>query len=147
MAEQQIGVINEFFAHISVAGVELSDTMRVGDTIHIKGHTTDSEQAVDSMQIEHEQVQEAQGRSGRGDQGEGPRASRRPGLQGHLGAATPLPLRPFPVQADSVLYLFGGQPFQDLVRRLPATLATRYRDPRQQHGARREDGRRPGDAA
>jgi len=59
MAEQQIGVINEFFAHISVAGVELSDTMRVGDTIHIKGHTTDMEQIVDSMQIEHEQVQEA----------------------------------------------------------------------------------------
>ena len=59
MAEQQIGIINEFFAHISVAGVELSDTMRVGDTIHIKGHTTDLEQTVDSMQIEHEQVQEA----------------------------------------------------------------------------------------
>jgi translation initiation factor IF-2 len=59
MAEQQIGVINEFFAHINVAGVELSDTMRVGDTIHVKGHTTDMEQTVDSMQIEHEQVQEA----------------------------------------------------------------------------------------
>jgi len=59
MAEQQIGVINEFFAHISVAGVELSDTMHVGDTIHVKGHTTDLEQTVDSMQIEHEEVQEA----------------------------------------------------------------------------------------
>ncbi len=59
MAEQQIGVINEFFAHINVAGVELSDTMRLGDTIHIKGHTTDLEQTVDSMQIEHDQVEEA----------------------------------------------------------------------------------------
>jgi putative protease len=59
MAEQQIGVINEFFAHINVAGVELSDTMRVGDTIHVKGHTTDLEQTVDSMQIEHDQVEEA----------------------------------------------------------------------------------------
>jgi putative protease len=59
MAEQEIGVINEFFAHINVAGVALSDTMRVGDTIHIVGHTTDLEQSVDSMQIEHEQVQEA----------------------------------------------------------------------------------------
>jgi translation elongation factor EF-Tu-like GTPase len=59
MAEQEIGVINEFFAKISVAGVALSDTMRVGDTIHIVGHTTDLEQTVDSMQIEHEQVQEA----------------------------------------------------------------------------------------
>ena len=59
MAEQEIGVINEFFARINVAGVSLNDTMRVGDTIHIKGHTTDLEQSVDSMQIEHEQVQEA----------------------------------------------------------------------------------------
>ncbi len=59
MAEQEIGVINEFFARINVAGVSLNDTMRVGDTIHIKGHTTDLEQPVDSMQIEHEQVQEA----------------------------------------------------------------------------------------
>jgi putative protease len=59
MAEQQIGVVNEFFAHINVAGVALSDTMRVGDTIHIKGHTTDLEQAVESMQIEHDQVEEA----------------------------------------------------------------------------------------
>ena len=54
MAEQQIGVINEFFAQINVAGIELSDTLRVGDTIHIKGHTTDLEQTVDSMQIEHD---------------------------------------------------------------------------------------------
>ncbi len=59
MAEQEIGVINEFFARINVAGVALSETMRVGDTIHIRGHTTDLEQTVDSMQIEHEQVQEA----------------------------------------------------------------------------------------
>jgi translation initiation factor IF-2 len=59
MAEQEIGVINEFFARINVAGVALTDTMRVGDTIHIKGHTTDLEQTVDSMQIEHEQVEEA----------------------------------------------------------------------------------------
>ena len=59
MAEQQVGIINEFFARINVAGVELSDTMRVGDTIHIKGHTTDLEQTVDSMQIEHDKVEEA----------------------------------------------------------------------------------------
>jgi translation initiation factor IF-2 len=60
MAEQQIGVINEFFAKISVAGIELSETLRVGDTIHIKGHTTDLEQAVDSMQIDREEVEEAE---------------------------------------------------------------------------------------
>jgi len=39
--------------------IELSDSLRVGDQIHIKGKTTDFEQTVDSMQIEHEAVQEA----------------------------------------------------------------------------------------
>jgi putative protease len=59
MAEQQIGVINEFFARINVAGIELNDTLRVGDTIHIKGHTTDLEQTVDSMQIDGVGIEEA----------------------------------------------------------------------------------------
>jgi putative protease len=59
MAEQQIGVINEFFAKINVAGIELNETLHVGDTIHIKGHTTDLEQTVDSMQIDREEIEEA----------------------------------------------------------------------------------------
>jgi putative protease len=59
MAEQKIGVVSMYFARISVAGVELSDTIHVGDTIHIKGHTTDVEQVVESMQIEHDMVEEA----------------------------------------------------------------------------------------
>jgi len=59
MPEERIGVVNDYFARIGVAGIDLEGTLRVGDTIHIKGHTTDIEQVVESMQIEHEQVQEA----------------------------------------------------------------------------------------
>jgi len=59
MAEEKVGVVSDFFARINVAGINLSAPLRVGDTIRIKGHTTDFEQTVDSMQIEHEQVEEA----------------------------------------------------------------------------------------
>jgi translation elongation factor EF-1alpha len=59
MAEERVGVVNDYFAHIGVAGIDLEGPLRVGDTIHIRGHTTDLEQRVDSMQVEHEQVEEA----------------------------------------------------------------------------------------
>ena len=59
MPEQRIGVVNDYFAKIEVAGIDLEGTLQVGDTIHIKGHTTDLEQTVDSLQVEHEQVPEA----------------------------------------------------------------------------------------
>ena len=59
MPEERIGVVNDYFARIGVAGIDLEGTLRVGDTIHIKGHTTDLEQVVESIQIEHEQAQEA----------------------------------------------------------------------------------------
>jgi putative protease len=52
----EIGRITHYFANINVAVVELSDSLAVGDTIAIKGSTTDFEQVVKSMQIEHESV-------------------------------------------------------------------------------------------
>ncbi len=61
--EQDIGRVMDYFAKISVAGIDLTGKLRVGETIHIKGHTTDLEQVVESMQVEHEPVEEA----GRGD--------------------------------------------------------------------------------
>ena len=61
MPEERIGVVNDYFAKISVAGIDLEGALRVGDTIHIKGHTTDLEQAVESIQIEHAPVEEANG--------------------------------------------------------------------------------------
>ena len=60
MSEQEIGVISHYFDHINVAALEITDgELSVGDTIHIKGHTSDFTTTVDSMQIEHESVEKA----------------------------------------------------------------------------------------
>ncbi|HLB29068.1 MAG TPA: EF-Tu/IF-2/RF-3 family GTPase [Dehalococcoidia bacterium] len=59
MAEEEVGQVTDYFAHIGVAGIDLTGTLRVGDVIHIKGHTTDLEQVVESIQIERAPVQEA----------------------------------------------------------------------------------------
>ncbi len=57
--EKQVGRVTHYFGKVGVAAIELEDELRVGDTIHVKGHTSDWTQKVDSMQIEHQQVQEA----------------------------------------------------------------------------------------
>lgn len=59
MSEEVIGTVSDFFAHPVVAAIELTGTLKLGDKIHIKGHTTDLELNVDSMQINNEPVQEA----------------------------------------------------------------------------------------
>jgi translation elongation factor EF-1alpha len=59
MPEEKVGVVKDYFAKISVAGMDITGKLKAGDTIHIKGHTTDFEQVVGSMQIEHDQVEEA----------------------------------------------------------------------------------------
>jgi len=56
----EIGHVTHFFSKISVAVIELSAPLAVGDTILIKGPTTDFEQVVESMQIEHKNVQRAE---------------------------------------------------------------------------------------
>lgn len=56
---RKVGNITHFFNKIGVAVIELSDTLKTGETIKIRGATTDFDQPVDSMQIEHETVQEA----------------------------------------------------------------------------------------
>jgi len=57
MQEKEIGRITHYFSKIGVAVIEVTDgTLSVGDTIHIKGHTTDLTETVESMQIEHESV-------------------------------------------------------------------------------------------
>jgi len=57
--EKEIGKVSSYFTHVSVAAIELTGKLKVGDKIHIKGHTTDFEQKVDSMQIERKEVKEA----------------------------------------------------------------------------------------
>jgi len=59
MPEEVIGKISDFFARPVVAGIELAGALKVGDKIHIKGHTTDLELVVDSMQINNVNVSEA----------------------------------------------------------------------------------------
>jgi len=56
----QIGHITHFFSKISVAIVELTAALAVGDRILVKGPATDFEQVVDSMQIEHQNVSRAE---------------------------------------------------------------------------------------
>lgn len=59
MPEVEVGKVTDFFAHPVVAGITLSAPLNVGDKIHIKGHTTDLELTVDSMQISNANVQAA----------------------------------------------------------------------------------------
>jgi selenocysteine-specific translation elongation factor len=59
MPEEEIGKVSDFFAHPVVAGVELSGKLKVGDLVRIKGHTTDLEMTVSSMQINNVDVTEA----------------------------------------------------------------------------------------
>jgi len=59
MPEVVIGNVTDFFARPIVAGIEITATVKVGDKIHIKGHTTDMELTVDSMQINNVDVQQA----------------------------------------------------------------------------------------
>ena len=57
---REVGRVSHFFRKISVAVIELKDTISVGDKILIKGPTTNLEQTVESMEIEHEGVQQAE---------------------------------------------------------------------------------------
>jgi len=56
----EIGRITHFFSKINVAVIELKAPLNVGDTIVVKGPNTDFEQVVDSMQIEHANLQRAE---------------------------------------------------------------------------------------
>ena len=63
MREERVGVISHYFTRLGVAAVQLEGELRVGDTIHIKGHTFDFTQKVESMQKDHRAIECA----GRGD--------------------------------------------------------------------------------
>ena len=55
---ERIGVVTHYYGHLSVAVVKLEPgiTLRVGDNIHIKGHTSDFGQRVESLQVGHTPV-------------------------------------------------------------------------------------------
>ena len=60
MKEVEVGKVADFFQKIGVVAIEVtSGEIKVGDTIHFLGHTTDFSQKINSMQIEHDSVQTA----------------------------------------------------------------------------------------
>ncbi len=59
MGERAIGKVTHYFGKLGVAAVSLTEPLRVGDRIHVVGHTTDETVTVDRMQVDHEDVQAA----------------------------------------------------------------------------------------
>lgn len=59
MAEHPVGTVSHYYGKLEVADIELSGQLKVGDTVHIVGHTSDFTQTVTSIQIEHETVDSA----------------------------------------------------------------------------------------
>ena len=65
MPEQLIGRVSHYYSKLGVAGLSLTEPLHQGDRIHFVGHSygttspTDVEQTVDSMEIDHHQVDEA----------------------------------------------------------------------------------------
>mgnify|MGYP001820667131 FL=1 len=60
MTETRIGTVTHYWGKLHVAGVTLTDgELHEGDTIHIKGYTSDFEQRVRSMEIDHKHVDTA----------------------------------------------------------------------------------------
>jgi hypothetical protein len=57
--EERIGIVTHYFSHLMVATVALeTGVLRTGDTIHIKGHTSDFRQVIESMELNHVHVDE-----------------------------------------------------------------------------------------
>ena len=63
MPDEVVGKVSHYFPRPMVVGIDLTGTLKIGDKIHVLGHTTDFEMVVDSMQIDNRQVEAA----GRGD--------------------------------------------------------------------------------
>jgi putative protease len=59
MPEEKIGVVTHYFGKAAVAALQLSAELHLGDRIHFHGHTTDFEMSIESMQIEHTNVEKA----------------------------------------------------------------------------------------
>ncbi len=57
---EKVGRITHFYSKASVAILDLIAPLNKGDKIVIRGSTTNIEQTVDSMEIEHKQVANAQ---------------------------------------------------------------------------------------
>jgi hypothetical protein len=54
--EVEIGRVTHYYNHINVAVLKLNENLKLGDLIHIQGHSTDFTQRVSSMEVEHHAV-------------------------------------------------------------------------------------------
>lgn len=59
MAKKEIGEVFSYYSKIGVAAIKLKSALKKGDKVHIKGHTTDFEQTMKGMQIDHKKVEKA----------------------------------------------------------------------------------------
>jgi putative protease len=57
--EKQIGTVTHYYSRLSVAVLNLTAEIHQGDEIHIRGRITDLQMKVDSLEIEHSQVESA----------------------------------------------------------------------------------------
>lgn len=58
--EEALGTVTHYYSHLNVAIVQINTgALRTGDRVHIKGHTTDLSQVVESIEYEHQHVDEA----------------------------------------------------------------------------------------
>ncbi len=59
MAEKEIGRVTNYFSKIGVAVIKLTAPLKLGDEVRIRGGTRDFQQTVESMQVEHQPIEEA----------------------------------------------------------------------------------------
>ena len=59
LREEDVGVVTHYWAGLGVAGVHLNAPLDAGDRIHVVGHTSDFEQTVGSLEIEHRRIEHA----------------------------------------------------------------------------------------
>jgi ATPase subunit of ABC transporter with duplicated ATPase domains len=58
--EEALGTVTHYYSHLGVVVIQLNKgTLKIGDTIHVKGHSTDFTQKVESMEYEHQHVDQA----------------------------------------------------------------------------------------
>ncbi len=57
---ERVGIVTHYYNHLSVAIIQIeTGVLRIGDVVHIKGHTSDFRQPVESMEVDHVHVAEA----------------------------------------------------------------------------------------
>jgi len=59
MADKQIGVVSNFFAHVGAAAIKLTGALKIGDVIRITGGEKDFELIIESMELNRKKIEKA----------------------------------------------------------------------------------------